>query len=73
MKEKAMNNSSLTQILINNHTEANRGLIREHILIEDIYGFCKSFENQRAWIRTGTANLKQKTKHSIHNTRRTRR
>ena len=37
--EDEINNSSLKKILINNHTEANRGLIRGHLPLEYIFGF----------------------------------
>ena len=42
--ENGINNSSLKQILINNHTEANRGLIRGHLPLEHIFGFARSFK-----------------------------
>ena len=42
--EDGINNSSLKQILIDNHTEANRGLIRGHLPLEYIFGFCRSFK-----------------------------
>ena len=42
--ENGINNSSLKQILINNHTEANRGLIRGHLPLEYIFGFARSFK-----------------------------
>ena len=42
--EDGINNSSLKQILIDTHTEANRGLIRGHLPLEYIFGFCKSFK-----------------------------
>ena len=41
--EDGINDSSLKQIPINNHIEANRGLIRGHLPLEYIFGFCKSF------------------------------
>ena len=37
--EDEINNSSLKKILIDNHTEANRGPIRGHLLLEYIIGF----------------------------------
>ena len=41
----ASNNTSLKQMLINNHTvEANRGKIRGQLLLEDIFGVCETFE-----------------------------
>ena len=41
----ASNNTSLKQMLINNHmVEANRGKIRGQLLLEDIFGFCKTFK-----------------------------
>ena len=41
----ASNNTSLKQMLINNHTvEAKRGKIKGHLLLEDIFGFCKTFK-----------------------------
>ena len=42
--EGEINNSSLKKILINNHSEANRGLIRGHLPLEYIFGFCRSFK-----------------------------
>ena len=42
--ENGINDSSLKQILINNHTEANRGLIRGHLPLEYIFGFARSFK-----------------------------
>ena len=42
--EGEINNTSLRQILIDNHTEANRGLIRGHLPLEYIFGFAKSFK-----------------------------
>ena len=39
------NNTSLKHMLINNHTEAvNRGKIKGQLLLEDIFGFCKTFK-----------------------------
>ena len=31
------------KILINNHTDANRGKIKGHLYLEDVFGFCKIF------------------------------
>ena len=45
--EDKINNSSLKQIHINNHTEANRGLIRGHLPLEYIFGFARSFKKIR--------------------------
>ena len=42
--EDGINDSSLKQILINNHTEANRGLIRGHLPLEYIFGFARPFK-----------------------------
>ena len=42
--EDEINNSSLKKILIDNHTEANRGLIRGHLPLEFIFGFARSFK-----------------------------
>ena len=42
--EDGINNSSLKQILIDNHSEANRGLIRGHLPLEYIFEFCRSFK-----------------------------
>ena len=42
--EIGIKDSSLKQILINNHTEANRGLIRGHIPLENIFRFSRSFK-----------------------------
>ena len=41
----ASNNTSLKHMLINNHTEAaNRGKVKGQLLLEDIFGFCKTFK-----------------------------
>ena len=32
------------KMLINNHTEANRGKIKGYLYLEDIFGFCKTFK-----------------------------
>ena len=45
--ENGINKSSLKQILINNHTKANRGLIRGHLPLEYIFGFARSFKKIR--------------------------
>ena len=42
--EGGINDSTLKKILINNHTEANRGLIRGHLPLEYISGFARSFK-----------------------------
>ena len=42
--ENGINDSSLKRILINNHTDANRGLIRGHLPLEYIFGFARSFK-----------------------------
>ena len=42
--ENGNNNSSLEQMPNNNHTEANRGIIKGHLLLELIFGFCKTFK-----------------------------
>ena len=42
--EVEINKSSLKKILIDNHTEANRGLIRGHLPLEYIFGFARSFK-----------------------------
>ena len=57
----ANNITSLKQMLINNHIEANRGKIKEQLLLEDIFGFCKTFKkinkNLRFHITLKTNNL----------------
>ena len=45
--ENGINDSSLKQTLINDHTEANRGLIRGHLPLECIIGFAKSFKKTK--------------------------
>ena len=45
--EGGINNSSLKKLLINNLTEANRGLIRGHLPLEDIIGFAQSFKKEQ--------------------------
>ena len=42
--EDEIKNSSLKKKLIDNHTEANRGLIRGHLPLEYIFGFARSFK-----------------------------
>ena len=42
--ENGINDSSIKQILINNHTEANRGLIRGRLPLEYMFGFARSFK-----------------------------
>ena len=42
--EDEINYSSSRQILIDNHTEANRGLIRGHLPLECIFGFARSLK-----------------------------
>ena len=42
--EDGINNSSLKPILVNNHIEANRGLINGHLPLEYSFGFAKSFK-----------------------------
>ena len=32
------------KMLINNHTDANKGKIKRYLSLEDIFGFCKTFE-----------------------------
>ena len=40
-------NTSLHKMLINNHIEANRGKIKGQLHLEDIFGFCKTFEKKQ--------------------------
>ena len=43
--EGGINNSTLKQLLIDSHTnEDNKGKIRANLLIEQIFGFCKTFK-----------------------------
>ena len=42
--EDEINNTSLRQILIDNHSEANRGLLRGHLPLEFIFGFARSLK-----------------------------
>ena len=35
------------KMLINSHTDANKGKVKGYIYLEDIYGFCKTFKNNR--------------------------
>ena len=42
--EDNIRSTSLHKMLINNHIEANRGKIRGQLLLEDIFGFCKTFK-----------------------------
>ena len=32
------------KMLINNHTDANKGKIKGYLYLEDIFGFCKTFK-----------------------------
>ena len=32
------------KMLINKHTDANKGEIKEYLYLEDIFGFCKTFK-----------------------------
>ena len=54
--------SSLKQILINSHTEHNRGLIRGHLPLEHIFGFCRSYEkiNERLRFELKLQNITRK-------------
>ena len=38
------NNTSLKQMLINIHIEANRGKFKGQLLLEHVFGFCKTFK-----------------------------
>ena len=41
----SINNTSLKQMLIDNYTEpVNRGKVKGQLLLEDIFGFCKTFK-----------------------------
>ena len=42
--EDEINSSSLKKILIDIHTEANRGFIRGHLPFEYIFGYCRLFK-----------------------------
>ena len=44
--EGEIDSSSLKKMLIDNHTEANRGLIRGHLPLEYIFGFARSFKEK---------------------------
>ena len=33
------------KMLINNHTDVNRGKIKGYLYLEDIFGFCKTFKS----------------------------
>ena len=37
--------SSHKKMLINNHTDANKGKIKGFLYLEDIFGFCRMFKN----------------------------
>ena len=41
--QNGINNTSLKRMLINNHTEANRGKFKGQLPLEHIFGFCKTF------------------------------
>ena len=57
-------NSSLKKLLSSNHTEANRGVIREHLTLEYIFGFCRSFIEIAKGLRL---ELEIKTSNRKHN------
>ena len=61
--EDGIKNSSLKHILINNNTEAKRDLIRGHLPLEYIVGFCRSFKKIKKSLvfelDLGTSNRKQ--------------
>ena len=42
--EGQINNSSLKQILINTHTDDNKGIISGHLPLQIIFGFARSFK-----------------------------
>ena len=42
--EGQINNSSLKQILINNHTDHNKGIFSGHLPLQNIFGFARSFK-----------------------------
>ena len=67
--EAAIDNSSLKQILIDNHSADIWGIIRGHLPLEYIFGFCKSFEknNQRTRIWIRFANIKWETGYLLYN------
>ena len=44
--EVGIKDSSLKRILIDNHTEANRGLSRGNLPLEYIFAFARSFKKQ---------------------------
>ena len=44
-RNDSITNTSLKQMLIDNHTEpVNRGKVKGQLLLEDIFGFCKTFK-----------------------------
>ena len=45
--EAGIDNSSLKQTLIDNHIADNRGIIRGHIPLENLLGFCKSLKKPK--------------------------
>ena len=45
--EKGRNNTSLKQMLFSNHTDANEGKTKDHLPLEHIFEFCKTFEKIR--------------------------
>ena len=67
--EDEINISSLKKILIDNHTEANRGLLRGHLPPEFIFGFARSLKKITKGLGSEldlrTSN--RKTRSSIHN------
>ena len=44
--EDDIRSASLYKMLINNHIEANRGKIRGQLPLEDVFGFCKTFNKK---------------------------
>ena len=62
-REDGINNSSLKQILNDDHIEADRGLIRGYLPLECIFGFARSFKKITKWfgfeLDLRTSNRKQ--------------
>ena len=60
--EGEFDNSSLKKILINNHTDANKGLVRDHLPLEYEVVFCIKVKknNQRSWFELDLRTSKSK-------------
>ena len=66
--ENGIKNSSLKQIFITNHTEANRGVIRGQLPLEYFSGFCRSLKKKSKGLGFGLDLRTSNRKRDILNT-----